>query len=137
MKIICPLTTTRSTQRCVVDSRTFYEKGYNAKSLPVVVLVFDVFQLRYSKNTLQKHHGIMTGMKRSFTISLLYLLHIFYKHRTLLLLLLYKVHVYITTGPLYLPLTLHTSNDPYSSNQNYYSTCSNSISISSIVEPCF
>lgn len=80
---------TRSTQRCVIDSRTFFlsKKGYNAKSLPVVVLMI---LMGFSHATLWKYITKISWRGwRSFTISLLCVAH--YKHRTLLLLC--NVHV--------------------------------------------
>lgn len=96
------------------------KKGYNAKSLPVVVLIFDGFQPRYSENTFHKNiimkswHGDGAALP-----SRCCMLHITNTAHCCCAMNMY-MYVYFTTGPLRLPLALHPPNDPYYSNQNCY-----------------
>lgn len=110
-RIICPLTTTTRSQkyiaRCVVDSRTFFEKGYTMQNhyrLLLLLLLLFLFLMGFSYATLKNtfYKNIIMKSWRGWCAQLYHLagcmLHVI---NTAHFVAVHNVHVYFTTGPFF------------------------------------
>lgn len=93
------------------------KKGYNAKSLPVVVLRFWWVSATLLRKYISKISSWIHDGDGAALPSRCCMLHITNTAHCCRAMYMYDC---LTTGPVFLPLASHTSNDPYYSNQKCY-----------------